>query len=399
MRIGFLIPTALEARNIPDLNRHVTCSGYGAGKVAACSAAADLIFNKHCDTIVIWGLGGALSHRVDVNDVVVASHVAYRDFNIYPLCGSTGVGWVENFAEDLFVELDPGLRSSLAAALHRLFPGRRVLEGKVCSGEQFVEFHPGDTLNRVEAASDVVDMESAAVVHFCHNIAKSVKVGVVRVISDNADHNANVDFNAFLGEFAGMNGSLYRLREELMAADPAGENRIMAAIRDYPDFPVKGVLFKDIWGIVCDREVFDAVCNRMYDLFFLRNQGARITKIAGVESRGFIFGFEMAKMFGVPFVPLRKKGKLPGKVVSDTYRTEYSESTLEGQTALFRPGENVLLVDDIIATGGSLLAARNVVEKCGAECRHCLALGQIGGLNGADFIRSQGLTADYLFEL
>lgn len=398
MRIGFIVPTDLESANLHKLNEHVTCAGAGAGKTAACAAAAKLIFEKHCDTIIVWGLAGGMSKRVNVNDIVVGSSVAYRDYNIYPLCGSTGIGWVWNFAEKSpFVELDAGLRRVLMAQLRKVFPDHNVIEGKVCSGDQFVELKPGDPRNRIEEEADVVDMESAAVAHFCHTLDRNLKVGIVRVISDNADHNANVDFSAFLSAFSQMNSQLYQLRSGLLGGTE--DREITDAIRDYPDFPVKGVLFKDIWGILYDRDIFDAACHKLYDLFNTRHPEAAITKVAGVESRGFIFGFELAKMFGVPFVPLRKKGKLPGDVVSHTYKTEYSESCLEGQRASFAPGDRVLLVDDIIATGGSLLAAQSVIRQCGAECKHCLALGQIGGLDGAKLLEANGISATYLLEL
>lgn len=399
MRIGFLVPTEVESRNIHELNRHVTCAGYGTGKVAACAAAADLIFNKYCDTIIVWGLAGGLSRKVDVNDIVVASRVAYRDFNVYPLFGSTGVGWVEGFAENIFVDLDAELRAMLLRHLGKTFPGRRILEGTVCSGDQFLALQPGDPKNRVEQVSDVVDMESAAVVHFCSKLNRNIKVGVVRVISDNADHNAGVDFNTFVDSFADMNDLMYQFRRDMLDEEDTGDERILSAIRSYSDFPVKGTLFKDIWGIFSNLELFESVCHRLYDLFHIRHRGAGITKVVGIESRGFILGFEMARIFGVPFVPLRKEGKLPGDVVADTYKTEYSESCLEAQRSSFTPEDRVLLVDDIIATGGSLCAAQNIVRKCGAECRHCLAMGQIGGLNGAEFLASQGLSADCLFEL
>ena len=397
MRIGFIVPTDLESGNLPLENEHITCAGYGAGKTAACSAAADLIFNKYCDTIIVWGLAGALSPELRVGDIIVGSRVAYRDYNIYPLCGSTGLGWVAGFAENVFAELDPGLRASLKKHLTRLFPERRICEGTICSGDQFISLKPGDEKNRVERESDAVDMESAAVAHFCRNLKRGIKVGIVRVISDSADHNAVVDFNSFLTSFAEMNGKLFQLRSAMQEDDHS--DKILDAIQDFQDFPVPGVLFKDIWGILRNRDTLETACHKLYDRFHLENPGVSITKVAGVESRGFIFGAVLAGMFGIPFVPLRKKGKLPGHVVADTYKTEYSESTLEAQEAAFRADDKVLLVDDIIATGGSLLAARNVIRKCGAECTCCLALGQIRTLNGADMLRKDGLRVTYLLEL
>lgn len=397
MRIGFIVPTEFESVNLPELNSHVTCAGVGAGKAAGCAAAAKLIFDKHCDTIIIWGLAGALSNRVHVGDIVVASQVAYRDFNIAPLSNSTGVGYVADFAENVFVGLDKNLHSLLTAELKKIFPDRNVMDGIACSGDQFTQFAPGEERNRVEAKADTVDMESAAVAHFCHLIDPKIKVGIIRIVSDNADHNANIDFTAFLNSFAQMNGKLFELRQALLADSDNSE--ITSAIIDYPDFPVKGVLFRDIWGIICDQEIFNSACNKLFDLFNTKYPNAGITKIAGIESRGFIFGFELAKIFGVPFVPLRKKGKLPGEVVADTYQTEYSESCLEGQKSAFTDDDNVLLVDDIIATGGSLLAARNVIIKCGAKCRHTLALGLIDGLKGVELLESFGITATCLLKL
>jgi len=397
MRIGFIIPTDLESGNLPQENRHITCVGYGAGKTAACSAAADLIFNKYCDTIIVWGLGGALSPDLRQGDIVVGSRVAYRDYNLYPLCGSTGLGWVSGFAENVFAELDPGLRSALKKQLTGLFPGHRVCEGTVCSGDQFISLAPGDEKNRVEQESDVVDMESAAVAHFCWNMKRGIKVGVVRVISDSADHSAAMDFSSFLTSFAEMNGKLFQLRSALQKDDPS--DKLLGAIQDFQDFPVPGVLFKDIWGVLRDRNTMESACHELYDRFHLENPEISVTKVAGVESRGFIFGAVLAVMLGVPFVPLRKKGKLPGHVIADTYKTEYSESTLEAQKTAFRPDDSVLLVDDIIATGGSLLAARNIIRKCGAQCVCCLALGQIRSLNGAAILRKEGLKVTYLLEL
>lgn len=398
MRIGFLIPTETESTDFPASSRHVTCAGYGAGKAAACSAAAELVFGKHCDTILIWGLAGGLSERVRVGDVVVGLRVAHRDYDVQPLYGSTGVGWVQNFAEDVFAPLDAELAKRLSEELRRIFPDRRVLEGTVCSGDQFVHLEAGRERNRVERESDVVDMESAAVAQFCRNLRRGIRVGVVRVVSDYADGRAGADFMESLKSFAAINAKADELRAAL-EADGAEVAKIRAAIREYPDFPSPGVVFKDVWGLFANQDVFSAVCHGLYDAFLAKNPSAGITKVAGIESRGFILGFELAQMLGVPFVPLRKQGKLPGEVVADAYRTEYSESCMEAQKDAFSEGDRVLLVDDIIATGGSLLAARNVVEKCGGRCTHAAAIGQIAGLPGIGTLRENGIEATCLFEM
>ena len=398
MRIGFLIPTETESTNFPASSRHVTCAGYGAGKAAACSAAAELIFGKHCDTIVIWGLAGGLSERVKVGDMVVGTRVAHRDYDVHPLYGSTGLGWVEHFAENVFAPLDTGLKDRLLEELQRLFPNLRVLEGTVCSGDQFVQLGAGCEKNRVERESDVLDMESAAVAQFCRNLNRGIRVGVVRVVSDYADGRAGADFMESLKSFAAINEKADLLRTAL-EADGFETSKIRVAIRDYPDFPTPGVIFKDIWGLFADQDVFSAVCHGLYDAFLGENPAADITKVAGIESRGFILGFELARMLGVPFVPLRKRGKLPGEVVADAYQTEYSESCMEAQKDAFRPDDRVLLVDDIIATGGSLIAARNVVEKCGGHCTHALAIGRIRGLSGVETLRQNGISATCLLEM
>ena len=398
MRIGFLVPTSMEARTIHPLNKHLTCAGYGCGKTAACSAAADLIFNKHCDTILIWGAAGAISNRVHVNDIVVGARTAYRDFNIYPLCGSTGVGWVEDFAENVFFELDPALRKMLISQLRKVFPGRNVLEGTICSGDEFVEMKEGYVRNRVEQESDAVDMESAAVAHFCHILDKKIKVGIIRVISDNADGNAGIDFSEFLDTFAQMSEKMYLFRSNMLEEEDDSA-RLLAAVRDVPDFPVKGIHFKDMEGVFRDPELLSAACHKLYDLFHIRNKDCRIDKIAGIEPDGLILGFQLAGMFGVPFVPLRKMGALPGETVSCTYTAAGSKCTLTAQKTAFRTGESVLLADDLVATGATLLAARDVIRQCGGACDHCLALGEICSMNGMEALKEHGLSCVSLFRM
>lgn len=402
MRVGFIIPTELESKNLNEYNSHITCAGLGAGKAAACSAAAKLVYEKHCDTIIIWGLAGSLDKEVKVNDIVVGNKVAYRDYNIAPLQGSKGIGEVPGYAPDIWVELDQNLAFQIQDSLEELFPDRTVKQGAICTGDQFVQHSSESYYNRVEKESQAVDMESAAVVHFCENLNKfsnkKIKVGVVRIISDNADHTAHVDFNSFIEEFSKMNNKMYKFRTNLLKSNYSEEN-IRKAIKDYPNFPSEGVIFKDIWKSIGDQKVFEEICNRMYDIVGIVYNGVKFSKIAGVESRGFIFAHELAKMMNLPFVPVRKAGKLPGEVSRVDYDTEYSSASLEVQKEAFNSNDKVLLVDDIIATGGSLLAAKKAIEECGASCKHCITFGSIEKLDGVSSLLQNNLVAHYLIEM
>ena len=396
MRVGFLIPTDLEAQNIPHDVFHVMAAGYGAGKAAACSAAADLIFNKHCDTIIIWGLAGGLSSHVSVGDIVVGSRVAYRDYDISPLMDSTGIGWVKDFSENIFVELNGELKNRLVNSLSFLYPECKVTEGTVCSGDQFVHYTPTTVLNRVEKQSDVVDMESAAVVHFCSNINKNIKVGIVRIVSDHADGEAHIDFNNFLKKFEAINSKLNIVKNQIEWEDLSCISKV---IKNYSDFPINGVAFKDLWPIFEDAKLLNYVCNLLYDRIKKQSPTQRIDKIAGVESRGFILGYELSKMLNVPFIPIRKKGKLPGAVVSARCKTEYSTVELEAKKSSIAKDDNVIVVDDIIATGGTLQACKSIIEQCGGHCIYCAAIGQINELDGSVKANSGGVPVGYLLRL
>jgi adenine phosphoribosyltransferase len=139
--------------------------------------------------------------------------------------------------------------------------------------------------------------------------------------------------------------------------------RIRAAIRDIPDFPKPGVLFKDITPILGDPSLFAEVIDQLS----ARYQPMRIDKIAAMESRGFIFGAPLAKHIGAGFVPLRKFGKLPHATVAETFNLEYGTETLEVHTDAIAPGERVLIIDDLLATGGTAEAAIRLVKRIGGD--------------------------------
>ena len=131
--------------------------------------------------------------------------------------------------------------------------------------------------------------------------------------------------------------------------------------RDIADFPSPGVVFKDLTPLFADPAAFGQVL----DLLAERHDGVDV--VAGVEARGFIIGAPLAQRMGVGFVPIRKKGKLPGDVVSASYDLEYGSATIEVQTDAVTPGVNVLVVDDVLATGGTAVAACELIEKVGGR--------------------------------
>lgn len=139
--------------------------------------------------------------------------------------------------------------------------------------------------------------------------------------------------------------------------------QIRAAIRDIPDFPKPGILFKDITPILRDPSLFQAAVK----LFAERHRGRMIHRIAAIESRGFLFGAALAYELGIGLAPIRKKGKLPYRTIEETYDLEYGTATVEAHEDAFLPGESVLLVDDLLATGGTAQAAARLIERLGAR--------------------------------
>ena len=134
-------------------------------------------------------------------------------------------------------------------------------------------------------------------------------------------------------------------------------------IRDVPDYPKPGILFKDLTTLWKNADAFKASMNDMVALY----KGVKIDKVIGIESRGFIIGAGLAYLLGAGFVPVRKKGKLPADVISETYDLEYGTDTLTLHKDSVEPGEKVLVVDDLIATGGTCTAVAKMVEKLGGK--------------------------------
>ena len=137
---------------------------------------------------------------------------------------------------------------------------------------------------------------------------------------------------------------------------------LRSSVRDIPDFPKAGVVFKDITPLLADPTAFSTAVDAIVVSF---GRGT-IDKVVGIEARGFIIAAPVAYHFGAGFVPLRKKGKLPFSTLSETYDLEYGTEELEVHADAFKPGERVLIVDDVLATGGTAEAACNLVERAGA---------------------------------
>ncbi len=140
-------------------------------------------------------------------------------------------------------------------------------------------------------------------------------------------------------------------------------DRLKQVIRDVPDFPHKGIMFKDISTIMLDAKLSGQVVDHLHDLY----EDQKIDAVAGIESRGFLFGFPLAMRLGVPFILIRKEGKLPYKKISHAYELEYGRATIEMHTDAINPGQRVLIHDDLLATGGSACAAAELIKKCGGE--------------------------------
>ncbi|MDQ3192706.1 MAG: adenine phosphoribosyltransferase [Bacteroidota bacterium] len=154
--------------------------------------------------------------------------------------------------------------------------------------------------------------------------------------------------------------------------------KIKSAIRDIPDFPKPGILFKDITPILLDAKL----CNEIVDAFILKTENAKPDAIIGIESRGFFFGMMLASKLNIPFIPVRKAGKLPYKTVSYEYNLEYGSSKVEMHTGVIQKGWKVLIHDDLLATGGTAAAAAELVVKQEAQVSGFLFLVELDFLKG-----------------
>ncbi|XP_021284814.1 adenine phosphoribosyltransferase 1-like [Herrania umbratica] len=157
-------------------------------------------------------------------------------------------------------------------------------------------------------------------------------------------------------------------------------SKISSAIRVIPDFPKPGILFQDITTLLLDVEAFrDTI-----DLFVERYRGKDISVVAGIEARGFIFGPPIALAIGAKFVPMRKPNKLPGEVISEEYSLEYGTDKMEMHVGAVQAGDRALIIDDLVATGGTLSAAIRLLERVGVHVVECACVIELPELKGRE---------------
>jgi adenine phosphoribosyltransferase len=162
---------------------------------------------------------------------------------------------------------------------------------------------------------------------------------------------------------------------------------ITTLVRDVPDYPQPGVVFKDITPLLADGKAFAAVIDALADTY------GPVDKVAGIEARGFILAAAVACRLGAGFVPIRKKGKLPGATFAQDYDLEYGTATIEVLTDAFTPAERVLVIDDVLATGGTARATADLVQRTGAQVTGLAVLLELSFLNGRARLTDLPVTA------
>lgn len=163
---------------------------------------------------------------------------------------------------------------------------------------------------------------------------------------------------------------------------PAVDGFFDSLIRDIPDFPTPGVLFKDITPLLADHEAFTAVIEALATAGRDSDGATKVDKVIGMEARGFILAAPVALALGVGFVPVRKAGKLPAERYATSYELEYGEATIEMHIDALRPGDRVLLVDDVLATGGTARATERLVRYADATVTALAVMMELSFLNG-----------------
>ncbi|MFN0276589.1 MAG: adenine phosphoribosyltransferase [Chitinophagales bacterium] len=162
------------------------------------------------------------------------------------------------------------------------------------------------------------------------------------------------------------------------------EQKIKSNIRDVENFPTQGILFKDITPLLLDPQL----TNEIIDTMILQLSDVKIDAVCAIESRGFLYGMVLANKLNVPFIPVRKKGKLPGETMEYTYELEYGSSTVEVHLQDVKPGWNILIHDDLLATGGTACAAAEIMLKLNAHVAAYAFIVELGFLGGKERLKT-----------
>ena len=170
--------------------------------------------------------------------------------------------------------------------------------------------------------------------------------------------------------------------------------KIEEYVRSIPDFPEPGIIFRDVTSILQDADGFALAVDSMQALL----DGVEVDVIAGAESRGFIFGAPIAYNLHKPFVLIRKKWKLPCETIESSYELEYGSATIEMHKDSITPGQNVVLVDDLIATGGTIEATARMVEELGGKVVKIITLMELAGLNGRERLKDYDVASVICYE-
>ena len=173
---------------------------------------------------------------------------------------------------------------------------------------------------------------------------------------------------------------------------PINTDFLKQEIRSVPDWPQPGIVFRDITPLLQNPRTLRV----LVDVFVHRYMNTGLTLVAGIDARGFILGSIVAYELNLGFVPVRKKGKLPFKTISEEYELEYGSATVELHADACRPGDRVLLIDDLIATGGTMMAARKLLERLGADIVEGAAIVDLPDLGGSAKLRGSGLALHVL---
>ncbi len=169
---------------------------------------------------------------------------------------------------------------------------------------------------------------------------------------------------------------------------------LKSKIRTVPDWPKKGIMFRDITTLLQDKEAFKYAMDKFYE----RYKDKEIDIVVGIESRGFIFGAALAYLLGVSFVPVRKEGKLPHHTMKQEYALEYGNAVVEIHTDAIKQGQKVLVIDDLIATGGTVLATIKLIELLGGQVVECAFLVELTDLKGREKLKGYNMFSLIEFE-